>query len=232
MTPCPQQKPSKLEEMPTRPTHTIPPSRWIGTLPFDDNPIFINPVSGLLGNTNNKTVDRPFPKHVSFDWGDTQRIQRALEIWHTTGRPLSAFHTQRDEAAITAKQANTILLSLEPQDRSWLHERIAVRFDAMLAGGLVEEVKTLKARSDLHSDLPSIRCVGYRQVWEYLDIEGSPKDWSDMRERGIAATRQLAKRQLTWLRGWQGKISLSQIGSTYTWVVDQILGLTTHRHQA
>jgi tRNA dimethylallyltransferase len=88
------------------------------------------------------------------------------------------------------------LFSLEPTDRAWLHERLAQRFDAMLAQGLVDEVKALRARGDLNLALPSMRCVGYRQVWEALDTG----DFADLRDRGIAATRQLAKRQVTWLR--------------------------------
>jgi len=90
-----------------------------------------------------------------------------------------------------------ITISLEPSDRLRLHERIAQRFDAMLANGLVEEVRALKARGDLHPGLPSVRCVGYRQFWDYLDGQ---TDLAEARERGIAATRQLAKRQITWLR--------------------------------
>ena len=89
------------------------------------------------------------------------------------------------------------LISLEPQDRAWLHERIAQRFDAMLAAGFLDEVRALRARGDLHADLPSMRCVGYRQAWEALD---GAFPMGELRERGIAATRQLAKRQITWLR--------------------------------
>ena len=89
------------------------------------------------------------------------------------------------------------MISLEPQDRAWLHQRIAERFDAMLGAGFLDEVNTLRARGDLHADLPAMRCVGYRQAWEALDGR-----WpmAELRERGIAATRQLAKRQITWLR--------------------------------
>jgi len=124
--------------------------------------------------------------------GDAQRIQRALEVWRLSGRPLSSFHRDkpsRDDAPP--------LIALEPRERAWLHARIAQRFDAMLAHGFVDEVQRLRARGDLHPGLPSMRCVGYRQAWEALDagrLEG-------LRDKGIAATRQLAKRQLTWLRG-------------------------------
>lgn len=122
---------------------------------------------------------------------DSQRIQRALEVIRLTGQPLSALHAASRDAGV-----DWPLFSLEPTDRGWLHERLAQRFDAMLAQGLVEEVKALRARGDLSLALPSMRCVGYRQVWEALDAG----DFSPLRERGIAATRQLAKRQMTWLR--------------------------------
>ncbi len=95
-----------------------------------------------------------------------------------------------------------LFLSLEPSDRSWLHARIAQRFDDMLRAGFLEEVRALRARGDLAPTLPSLRSVGYRQAWEWLDSEqaGKPQDLEALRERGIAATRQLAKRQITWLR--------------------------------
>jgi tRNA dimethylallyltransferase len=128
---------------------------------------------------------------------DSQRIQRALEVFRLTGRPISSFHTRGDEATPSAVARATTLISLEPQDRAWLHARIARRFDAMLAAGLVQEVQRLRARGDLHPDLPSMRCVGYRQAWEALD---GLYPMSELRERGMAATRQLAKRQITWLR--------------------------------
>ncbi len=124
---------------------------------------------------------------------DAQRIQRALEVFLQTGRPLSSYHAQ---TAGASPPLPVPLLSLEPVSRAWLHERIAQRFDAMLAAGFVDEVRTLRARGDLHPALPAMRCVGYRQAWEALD-RGTPEG---LRETGIAATRQLAKRQLTWLR--------------------------------
>ena len=131
---------------------------------------------------------------------DSQRIARALEVWRITGKPLSSFFGTTRVAG-----PRVALLSLEPQDRKWLHQRIEQRFDAMLENGLVDEVKALRSRGDLQADLPSMRCVGYRQAWEALnDIEeGTPLATAMrlMRERGIAASRQLAKRQLTWLRG-------------------------------
>jgi len=125
---------------------------------------------------------------------DAQRIQRALEIWQLTGRPLSAWHQTGTRRA--PPEGALPMVSLEPTSRAWLHERIAARFDAMLAAGLVDEVRALRARGDLHPGLPAMRCVGYRQAWEAL--EGERPD--ELRDRAIAATRQLAKRQLTWLR--------------------------------
>jgi tRNA dimethylallyltransferase len=130
---------------------------------------------------------------------DAQRIQRALEVHRLTGQPMSSFHSRGTAPAVAPSH---LLLSLEPADRAWLHERIARRFGTMLAGGFIDEVRSLRRRGDLHPGLPSIRCVGYRQTWEALDagLEGAALD-EVVRQRGVAATRQLAKRQLTWLRG-------------------------------
>jgi tRNA dimethylallyltransferase len=132
---------------------------------------------------------------------DGQRIQRALEVYRVTGQPISHFHAVRGatkkEAVDAGSTGATVLISLEPEDRSWLHARIAQRFDAMLAGGFLDEVRALRARGDLHPDLPSMRCVGYRQAWEALD---GAMPMAELRDRGIFATRQLAKRQITWLR--------------------------------
>ncbi|HTD02273.1 tRNA (adenosine(37)-N6)-dimethylallyltransferase MiaA [Undibacterium sp.] len=125
---------------------------------------------------------------------DSQRIQRALEIIALTGQPMSTLLAQQTRAA---RPFEMLSIALEPSDRSVLHQRIATRFDTMLEHGFLDEVRALRQRGDLHPNLPSIRCVGYRQAWEYLDGACSLED---MRERGIIATRQLAKRQLTWLR--------------------------------
>jgi tRNA dimethylallyltransferase len=126
---------------------------------------------------------------------DSQRIQRALEVWQLSGQPLSSLHTGR--SASSAWSDSGLMLSLEPTSRAWLHQRIGERFEAMLAAGLIDEVERLRARGDLHPDLPSMRCVGYRQSWEMLDGLWPA---AELLERGSAATRQLAKRQLTWLR--------------------------------
>ncbi|MES2400365.1 MAG: tRNA (adenosine(37)-N6)-dimethylallyltransferase MiaA [Pseudomonadota bacterium] len=129
---------------------------------------------------------------------DSQRISRAIEVYRVSGQPLSFFHQRSAANAVPSDGQNTCtLISLEPEDRSWLHERIAQRFDAMLAAGFMEEVKTLRARGDLYPDLPSMRCVGYRQAWEALD---GTSPMAELRDKGIYATRQLAKRQITWLR--------------------------------
>lgn len=126
---------------------------------------------------------------------DPQRINRALEVYRLTGRSLTELTAEKGEPfAFPAHQ-----FAIAPADRAVLHQRIAIRFEQMLAAGFEQEVLHLKQRADLHPDLPSMRCVGYRQMWQYLDGECS---YQQMTERGIAATRQLAKRQLTWLRGW------------------------------
>ncbi len=132
---------------------------------------------------------------------DSQRISRALEVCRATGKPMSSFQKIRNASKTIADNSystgTSALISLEPVNRAWLHDRIALRFDAMLAGGFLDEVRALRARGDLNTDLPSMRCVGYRQAWAALD--GS-LPMAELRDRGIFATRQLAKRQLTWLR--------------------------------
>ena len=127
---------------------------------------------------------------------DAQRIRRALEVWRLTGKPLSTLHGKSREALPFKLQAFSII-----PDRADLHRRIAQRLDAMLEAGLVDEVKSLRKKYRLTADLPSMRAVGYRQAWNFL--EGSV-DKTEMRNQAIAATRQLAKRQLTWLRSFEG----------------------------
>ncbi|MDD5330182.1 MAG: tRNA (adenosine(37)-N6)-dimethylallyltransferase MiaA [Sulfuricella sp.] len=129
---------------------------------------------------------------------DAQRIQRALEVCMLTGRPMSALI---EEEAAADLPYRVIPLALLPSDRAVLHRRIAQRFDAMLAQGLIDEVARLRRDYPLDPGLPSMRCVGYRQAWQYLDGEFGLEE---LREKGLAATRQLAKRQLTWLRGMEG----------------------------
>jgi len=127
---------------------------------------------------------------------DSQRIQRALEVLRAGGTPLSTLHQR---ARRDAPARDGALVALEPASRAWLHARIAHRFDAMLQAGFLDEVRRLRLDTSLNLELPSMRCVGYRQAWEALDV-ADPPDLADLRERGVAATRQLAKRQITWLR--------------------------------
>jgi tRNA dimethylallyltransferase len=131
----------------------------------------------------------------------SQRIQRALEIYRLTGVAPSQLKQAGGQGAIKgiADDYEIIQIALLPKNRALLHGRIGERFEKMLELGLLEEVERLRSRGDLHKDLPAIRAVGYRQVWEYLDGELS---CDDMVAKAIAATRQLAKRQMTWLRGW------------------------------
>ena len=153
---------------------------------------------------------------------DTQRVQRAMEIILLSGQPMSS---QLDKADKPELPFELMSLALEPSDRKVLHERIANRFDIMLSAkpGLIEETAALKQRSDLHIGLPSIRCVGYRQAWDYLD---GKINRDNLREMGIAATRQLAKRQLTWLRSMPDRQVIDCLSSNPT---EQILSLVTAR---
>jgi len=128
---------------------------------------------------------------------DPQRIQRALEVYTLTGKPLSEFHREGRSAALIYP---ILKLIVAPAERAQLHKDIETRFKAMLNAGLVDEVKALYARPDLSADLPAMRLVGYRQVWEYLQSETT---YNEMINKGIVATRQLARRQLTWLRAEQ-----------------------------
>jgi len=164
---------------------------------------------------------------------DSQRISRALEVFRLTGQPLSFFH-QRNAIKSIADSENGIsanlLISLEPADRAWLHDRIAKRFDAMLAAGLIDEIKALRARGDLTLELPAMRCVGYRQVWEALDVQKafgldgpfSAQALAGLRDKGIFASRQLAKRQITWLRSMPQRRVVACDDPT---ALDQVLAL-------
>lgn len=129
----------------------------------------------------------------------SQRISRALEVYRASGRTMTELRREQRQQALT-EFYDVRQVALMPRQRALLHERIARRFELMLAQGFVAEVEALMARGDLHPDLPAIRAVGYRQVWEYLAGDCSA---DEMLQRGVAATRQLAKRQMTWLRGWQ-----------------------------
>ena len=136
---------------------------------------------------------------------DSQRVQRALEVYEITSKPMSELLANAPSE--DGREGSTIpewidLVSLEPSDRSRLHQNLEKRFDEMLIGGLLEEVQLLRKNPDLHGDLPAIRSVGYRQVWEFLSGE---VDQTEMRYKALAATRQLGKRQLTWLRAIAGR---------------------------
>ena len=153
-------------------------------------------VHSLLAEVDPQGAAAIHPNH-------SQRIARALEVYRVSGQPLSQLIKQQLEkgcgVAPLGRDYRIIQLALIPTDRAALHQRIEQRFDAMLEEGFIDEVKGLRQRGDLNVDLPSVRAVGYRQIWAYLDAE---YPYDEMRMRGIAATRQLAKRQLTWLRGW------------------------------
>ena len=131
---------------------------------------------------------------------DPQRLNRALEVYLISGKSLTELTQESGEAL----PYDIMQLAIMPEDRAELHQRIEQRFLQMLDQGFEEEVKTLMQRSDLHTNLPSIRCVGYRQMWEYLNGDTS---YDEMVFKGICATRQLAKRQITWLRGWKQPIT-------------------------
>jgi tRNA dimethylallyltransferase len=137
---------------------------------------------------------------------DPQRLSRALEVFRITGKTLTEL-TQQQGPGLPYQ---TLQYAIAPHDRNLLRQRISERFDAMLAQGFENEVRGLMARGDLKADLPSMRCVGYRQMWDYLS---GVIDYAEMRYRGIVATNQLAKRQMTWLRGWSHPLIWLETGS-------------------
>ena len=146
-----------------------------------------------------RRVDPPSAQRIHPN--DPQRLVRALEVYRLSGLTMSEHRLRQQARGSQGLLPYTVAqLAIAPAQRQILHERIALRFELMLEQGLISEVEALRARGDLHLGLPSMRAVGYRQVWEYLD--GNIERHS-MVERGVAATRQLAKRQFTWLRGWQ-----------------------------
>jgi tRNA dimethylallyltransferase len=155
------------------------------------------------------------PTAARLETTDSQRIQRALEVHEVSGRPLSELQGARRAGDVP----EFLAFALIPSDRAELHRRIAARFDTMLAAGLIDEVRTLRQRYRLTAAMPSMRCVGYRQVWQFLDGHG---DRETLRAESIAATRQLAKRQFTWLRSTQA-IALHPPAGTRKAVVDAIL---------
>ncbi|MBB3228907.1 tRNA dimethylallyltransferase [Luteibacter sp. Sphag1AF] len=162
--------------------------------------------------------------------GDAQRIQRALEVMELTGRPLSELQQGGGGERFPWR---VLKLALLPRDRQPLHDRIALRFDGMLADGFLDEVKALRSRGDLHADLPAVRAVGYRQAWEFLDGQGDARSF---RDRGVFATRQLAKRQITWLRREFDALTIDPDGGDptahATSAVEQFLGMPRSSRQA
>jgi tRNA dimethylallyltransferase len=153
---------------------------------------------------------------------DTQRLQRALEIYEITGEAPSAVQAK---APRVQSDYRFIKVALIPEDRAWLHARIEMRFRQMLDQGFMAEVERLKARRELHADLPYLRTVGYRQAWEYLT---GAINYTEMTERAIAATRQLAKRQLTWLRSYPG---IRPFDPKNSGLFDEVLGYLRHELQ-
>ena len=149
-------------------------------------------VHALLAEVDPQAAASIHPNH-------SQRLSRALEVYRTTGVPLSEWHGS-GEGSAALDEFDVRQLAIAPAERAVLHARIARRFEVMLEEGLVAEVERLHARDDLHSALPAVRAVGYRQIWQYLDGECTLEEAVD---RAIAATRQLAKRQFTWLRKWE-----------------------------
>ncbi|BBI50123.1 tRNA dimethylallyltransferase [Vreelandella olivaria] len=147
---------------------------------------------------------------------DPQRLMRALEVYFASGRPMSELWAEQQPETFPWR---VLSIALAPSDRSLLHQRIAQRFEVMLGEGLINEVAALKKRNDLHLGLPAMKSVGYRQVWEYLEGE---YDYATLVERGVIATRQLAKRQLTWLRSWP---ELNWVDSQRSDALDQVLKL-------
>ncbi len=160
-----------------------------------------------LQKVDPRTAARLHPNHSA-------RIQRALEVWRQTGVPLSVWH-QRDHGKAGIEDLVTPLaLAILPEDRQSLHLRIKERLDAMLAAGFVDEVRQLRNRPGMHGDLPSIRAVGYRQIWQYLEGELSE---GEMQQAVLAATRQLAKRQVTWLRSWPNLLPINPLDNASNW---------------
>ncbi|MCO7227808.1 tRNA (adenosine(37)-N6)-dimethylallyltransferase MiaA [Halomonas sp. CnH100-B] len=168
---------------------------------------------GLIGlHRTLAEVDPPSAARIHPN--DPQRLMRALEVFYACGRPMSELWAEQRPETFPWR---VLSVALAPQDRKVLHQRIALRFESMLAEGLIDEVAALKKRDDLHIDLPSMKSVGYRQVWEYLN---GAYDRDELVSRGVIATRQLAKRQLTWLRSWP---SLTWIDSQQPDALDKLL---------
>lgn len=166
-----------------------------------------------LANVDAETAARLAPN-------DTQRIQRAMEVYLLTGTAMSVLLKQKPDATLPYRTLN---IALVPSDRAVLHSRIATRFRQMMAQGLVDEVRGLRLRYALHAELPAMRCVGYRQAWQYLD---DVINESQLYDTGVAATRQLAKRQLTWLRSTPNKLEIDCLSDG---LVEQVMAAIKHQ---
>lgn len=156
----------------------------------------------------------------------SQRLSRALEVYRVSGKTMSQLRSEQERNSPVAfcQRFRVVQIAIAPQDRAILHERIALRFHKMIDEGLLAEVQSLYDRGDLHVDLPAVRAVGYRQVWDFIEQRLSH---DEMIERGIIATRQLAKRQFTWLRGWQ-----NYPGSPLNWLyTDGEAGISLAKHE-
>jgi tRNA dimethylallyltransferase len=154
---------------------------------------------------------------------DSQRVQRALEVYMLTGKSLTTWQLGQTDDGFSKQMIN---VSIAPDDRAVLHQRIAIRFKQMLAQGFTDEVQQLIDRGDLTIDLPAMRSVGYRQVWEYLHGNYT---YAEMEEKGVIATRQLAKRQLTWLRSWTNNVMFNSEASDLLQQVSNFLDSTFMR---
>lgn len=152
---------------------------------------------------------------------DPQRLTRALEVHRVSGKTMTELTQERSEPI----PYELYQFAIVPEKREVLHERIALRFNMMIEDGFEDEVRALKDRGDLHLDLPSMRCVGYRQMWQHLDGE---LDQEEMIYRGIVATRQLAKRQITWLRGWENLIWLDTFAKNNLQIVQKAVDLSSN----
>lgn len=154
---------------------------------------------------------------------DPQRLQRALEVYALTGVTMSEHHKK---ATINKLPYNLLKIALIPSDREWLKQRAALRFDLMIKAGFLDEVKALYDRGDLHENLPSIRSIGYRQAWQYLEGKLS---YDEMQERAVIATRQLAKRQLTWLRSERDIMVHDCINNNFSVIITKIDSFLSHK---
>lgn len=176
-------------------------------------------VHGQLAEVDPEIAAEIHPNH-------SQRLSRALEVYRVSGKTMSQLRSvqERNSPVAFCQRFTLVQIAIAPRDRAVLHERIALRFHKMIAEGLLAEVQSLYDRGDLHVDLPAVRAVGYRQVWDFIEQRLS---YDEMIERGIIATRQLAKRQFTWLRGWQ-----IYPGSPLNWLyTDGEAGISLTKHE-